>query len=989
MADRYWVGGSGTWDASSTANWSETSGGAGGASAPTSVDDVYFDSLSASANYTVTIQAGFVGTGSISNNVLTITAVTSGSLQVGSQITFNVSNTYAPDIDQTSILVTAILTGSGGIGTYRLNTSGAAPSHTIYGNSAICKSRYASQPASGTLNFSGNSTLTVAGSLIDNATDVSSNNYSGQINFVSTTSDQIVFNKNAGTGAIALFNTGTRTLGASISIIYIFIYSGTFNASNYTITAVNILFGSGAKTINLQNSQIYVTGSYKLWAATATNTTFDAGTSTINVVSAVGHDSSGFITAGLQYYSIVFKPTYIFDSHQGIAGNVNAYNLTLDNTNCGALTFIPTNFGSNCNINISNKLTILGKSKLARITVCSRNTSYTGLARTNITAAVYEVDNADFEECTFTNTTITGNSIGDCGGNVNIVGTTPKTVYWNNLSTSTVGWRNSSAWALTPTGTTSQDNYPLPQDTAIFTDAGISTGASFGFFNNGVGACLPNVDMSQITKAVTFTLSLDTMSGPVQRFYGDFIVSDSVTINSTAVVNLFARKNSVIDTKNKPIYSVSFNNKGAVLSITSGLKVTRAVSLVQGEIELVSADITCDNFVTNTNLTRGIRFGSNVINLTGINKDVVTHGSDVGWSCSGTRMFVLQGAPITGTRNIQSFTVTTGDFDTAPFSFRVLGGSDSVRTSSLHTFKDIIFEDAFTGTNPILWNYIVGNLRLSANMTVSQTPTGVTQAFRFLGNDNQTIQTNGIPVPRNFVIEKTGGTVTLLDDLNNTATADNNLPFTITNGTINLNSKKLSVVRFNSSASTLRTIQFNSGTLEVTGTGTVWDTSTKTNLTVTGPGLINLTSASSKTFAGGGVNYQNIILNQGGAGELTISGNNTFGGISNTYRPASIKFTAGSTTTVDKFMLNGTSGNRVSISSTTPGTRYTISKQSGAVAPYSCQIQDSSVTGGATWRAPSNYDNASISNNLGWDFSAINISTDNFMFLFSGMLKYI
>ena len=29
MADRYWVGGAGTWDATTTTNWSATSGGAG------------------------------------------------------------------------------------------------------------------------------------------------------------------------------------------------------------------------------------------------------------------------------------------------------------------------------------------------------------------------------------------------------------------------------------------------------------------------------------------------------------------------------------------------------------------------------------------------------------------------------------------------------------------------------------------------------------------------------------------------------------------------------------------------------------------------------------------------------------------------------------------------------------------------------------------------------------------------------------------------
>lgn len=49
MATRYWVGGSGTWDASDTTHWSATTGGAGGASAPTAADTVNFDASSGTA----------------------------------------------------------------------------------------------------------------------------------------------------------------------------------------------------------------------------------------------------------------------------------------------------------------------------------------------------------------------------------------------------------------------------------------------------------------------------------------------------------------------------------------------------------------------------------------------------------------------------------------------------------------------------------------------------------------------------------------------------------------------------------------------------------------------------------------------------------------------------------------------------------------------------------------------------------------------------
>lgn len=56
MADRYWVGGTATWDNTAGTKWATTSGGTGGAAVPTSSDDVYFDANSGAV--TVTLQGG-------------------------------------------------------------------------------------------------------------------------------------------------------------------------------------------------------------------------------------------------------------------------------------------------------------------------------------------------------------------------------------------------------------------------------------------------------------------------------------------------------------------------------------------------------------------------------------------------------------------------------------------------------------------------------------------------------------------------------------------------------------------------------------------------------------------------------------------------------------------------------------------------------------------------------------------------------------------
>lgn len=78
MANRYWVGGTGTWDTSTTTHWSTASGGAGGASVPTASDYVIINASSGGGTVTlaqdVTIQGfdirGFTGTFDFSTFVI-------------------------------------------------------------------------------------------------------------------------------------------------------------------------------------------------------------------------------------------------------------------------------------------------------------------------------------------------------------------------------------------------------------------------------------------------------------------------------------------------------------------------------------------------------------------------------------------------------------------------------------------------------------------------------------------------------------------------------------------------------------------------------------------------------------------------------------------------------------------------------------------------------------------------------------------------------
>jgi hypothetical protein len=121
MANRFWVGGAGTWDTTSTANWSATTGGASGASAPGVADVAVFDANSGNG-YTVTLGAN------IEVQAVTANAAVNWTLNfVNFKITVNNNNTIVFRSNAVEYLGTPVvdLTYAGASGT-RTITPGAA-----------------------------------------------------------------------------------------------------------------------------------------------------------------------------------------------------------------------------------------------------------------------------------------------------------------------------------------------------------------------------------------------------------------------------------------------------------------------------------------------------------------------------------------------------------------------------------------------------------------------------------------------------------------------------------------------------------------------------------------------------------------------------------------------------------------------------------------------------------------------------------------------
>jgi fibronectin-binding autotransporter adhesin len=198
---------------------------------------------------------------------------------------------------------------------------------------------------------------------------------------------------------------------------------------------------------------------------------------------------------------------------------------------------------------------------------------------------------------------------------------------------------------------------------------------------------------------------------------------------------------------------------------------------------------------------------------------------------------------------------------------------------------------------------------------------GTVAGITFSGRGSQTITSNGAAIAAPLIIDTPGGTVTLADALSGSANS-----LTLTRGTFDAASYNVTRTSFSSNNTNTRTIAVDSGTWTIATNGTSWNAATSTNLTVTGTGTISLTSPSAKTFAGGGISYSGITLNQGGAGALTITGNNTFKNITNTFSATgatSILLGNTTQTLTQPWTATGAAGRVLTISGTSaasPGT---------------------------------------------------------------------
>ena len=420
--------------------------------------------------------------------------------------------------------------------------------------------------------------------------------------------------------------------------------------------------------------------------------------------------------------------------------------------------------------------------------------------------------------------------------------------------------------------------------------------------------------------------------------------------------------------------AVTFDGVGGGWTLGDAFTVagaTNTTTLTNGTLDIQSYTLSTGRFNSSNSNTRTIAFGTGQISCTGTGT-VWTTATVTGLTTTGTQV-----VNVTSTGST-AITVSVGALSEAnSISFNFTGGTYALSWGGSNSAVRNLNFTGYAGTlGQVLIITVYENLILSTGMSL----TASTFEWRFRGTSGtQQITTNTKTLDFPVTFNGVGGTFQLQDALTMASTRT----ATLTNGTLDLFGQTLTVGTAFTTAAGTKNLTFNAGTLVCpTAAATAFNNNSPTGFTTTagtGTGTISMTAATAKTFVGGGSAF-NCTLNQGGAGDLTITGSNTFGNITNTVQPASILFTAGTTSTFTNFSLSGTAGNLITIGSVTAAS-HTLSKASGTVSADFLSISRSTATGGAGWYAGANSTDGG--NNSGWIFTAPpSGSNSNFLVFF-------
>jgi autotransporter-associated beta strand protein len=875
----------GNW--SDDATWSTTSGGTADTVAPTAEDNVIFDSNSGN----VTIDAG--------------------------------ASRYCRSLNMTS-----------GTGNYAGTLTHANATALYIGDSTAGAGNVA-------LKFSPEMTYTLLGFTSSTLNFVSTSATVQDIDFAGINTPSVTFNATSngswkltgtwGTSAVNASQTVTLTKGTldtNGQTCYWGALLSNVGANTRTLTL-------GSSTINLYATSgallITYIPTFTLTANTATlsfnATTYSAGTILINVMNGVTNSFNTFIINGASRPWISMGGNSVVNLYRtGTAVKTDELIFYTDIVITGELK-LQGNSSTNRLIVQSDTL---GTARTLTVTGATltnnQNVDFRDITFAN------GGSNVDLS-------TITGGS-GDAGGNSISGGgtlsfTTADDWYWYNAGAGTYNFSDYSHWYTATNGGGSQmasTRVVLPQDNAFF-DADSVTGATT------VDQDMPRVCKSlDFTGVDPVNFHINNIS---QTIYGGLIGSSNVVVTDgdTASFTFEGRSsynlNAMGFLSGSSILSININMIGGTLTLTGDLltsRFNRNLSLNNGTFDANGYNVTCGHFYSNGSSTRALLMGSGTWTLgtgysggwivvsTNLTFDAETStivspgdGYDVNTFAGGGLTYnnvtfgtSAYNTTITGSNTFNNLTIngpktvnfTAGTTQTINGTFSATGTAGNVITmqstsagsaftlskSSGTVSADYISLQDSTATGGAIWLPGLNSTNVSGNTGWSWPKYWVGGTGNWSDDDNHWATTSG-GSPANGNIPSTGDIV-YFDSSSGT-------------GTVTIDTGSVSVLDLNETSSNI-TIATSTNGITVTGDATV-------NGTISGATAITLNTASKTLTAGSGATISSPVvlgatrtvavasgtltmsgiisdggsaygISKTGAGQLTLSGANTFTG---------------------------------------------------------------------------------------------------------------
>jgi hypothetical protein len=500
----------------------------------------------------------------------------------------------------------------------------------------------------------------------------------------------------------------------------------------------------------------------------------------------------------------------------------------------------------------------------------------------------------------------------------------------------------------------------------------ITNGGSSVTISGGVSFYVRSIIFSNSSGNNTFSFGVPSTSFVI---YGDLIFNNLVTSLVGTTTKTFAGTVASIQKISSPLtldFPITFSGT-STYQLQSNLTISNGVSLrtithTSGTIDLQSYTLShYGNYTSGGSTSTRSIAGTGVYNIT-------RSGLATYWDCANATGFTRSGTvSVQFTASTSTLTVlhgTTGGAEANAMSF-FFGSSPTVVLATTNKIADlgVLPSSSVNISGTTTARTIYGGFFGGSTTTQSSNPFG---PLTFASTSATARNINITSSSHELIFDGVGGSW----QLSGTSSAPK---VTLTNGTFSTNGNSLTVTTFDFTTTGTRTLNINT-TLTINFGGIFKGISTGTTLNNTGtisgsaytvdvPNLNigNVATTTSITIGtsapSGGYTINNLTAPSGGGGTITLY--------------------AGSTLNIaGNLSIDGASGSTNTLQSSTSGTQATISKSSGTIITNNLNIVDSYATGGAVWRAPTNYGNINSGNNTNWIFTPIGGGGGNFLMFF-------